>query len=105
MHWYDAQRFCRLKYTDLATVHNMFGKDLLVKTVGGDATYCWIGLQKGSADTWVWSDGRGRTLYTKWDEGEPNNAVDERCVQIVESGAWNDAPCEGDSGVACYERE
>uniref|UniRef100_A0A8C9WXV1 C-type lectin domain-containing protein n=1 Tax=Sander lucioperca TaxID=283035 RepID=A0A8C9WXV1_SANLU len=57
--WYDAQSFCRVKYTDLATVNNMDDKNKLVNTLGSNVTYCWIGLQKGKTHRWMWSDGRG----------------------------------------------
>ncbi|XP_031160373.1 L-selectin-like [Sander lucioperca] len=104
--WYDAQSFCRVKYTDLATVNNMDDKNKLVNTLGSNVTYCWIGLQKGKTHRWMWSDGRGTAQFTPWAVGEPDNAGgNEWCGEMFQNGRWNDAQCGGDSVYVCYERE
>ncbi|XP_060887200.1 macrophage mannose receptor 1-like [Labrus mixtus] len=101
--WYDAQRFCRVKYTDLATVGNMDDNDELLTALGHDWTYSWIGLQKGGARRWMWSDGSGPASFYKWHDGEPSG--DEWCVEISEKGGWNDLSCADTKGCVCYERQ
>ncbi|KAK9524955.1 hypothetical protein VZT92_017311 [Zoarces viviparus] len=101
--WYEAQSFCRLKYTDLATVDNMNDQKELVDTLGSRVTNSWIGLQRGTTSRVVWSDGRGPSHYTKWYGSEPNGGDVERCVEMLSVGAWNDASCGTGKGFACYE--
>lgn len=104
--WFEAQNFCRIKYTDLATVNSMHDKDRLVNTLGSHVTSSWIGLQRGGTRRWVWSDGRGSTHFTKWNDHEPNNNNDDEwCGEMSETGPWNDIPCGEEKGFVCYERE
>ncbi|KAF1380800.1 hypothetical protein PFLUV_G00167750 [Perca fluviatilis] len=102
--WYEAQSFCRVKYTDLATVNNMDDKNKLVNTLGSNVTYCWIGLQKGITHRWMWSDGRGTAQFFPWASGEPDNSGgNEWCGQMFQNGGWNDGQCGGGSVFVCYE--
>uniref|UniRef100_A0A3B4XCX1 C-type lectin domain-containing protein n=1 Tax=Seriola lalandi dorsalis TaxID=1841481 RepID=A0A3B4XCX1_SERLL len=104
--WHEARSFCRVKYTDLAAVNNMDDKNRLVNMLGGRVAHTWIGLHKGAADRWMWSDGSGRAHFTKWKEGEPNNvAGDEWCGEMSETEAWNDMSCGDKKYFVCYERE
>ncbi|KAF3837303.1 hypothetical protein F7725_004767 [Dissostichus mawsoni] len=102
--WYEAQSFCTLKYTDLATVNNMSDKNDLVNTLGSHVTYSWIGLRRGNTHRWMWSDGRGPAHYTRWNVGEPNtNKGSEPCGEMTVGGTWNDIPCRYGRDFACYE--
>ncbi|KAI3375685.1 hypothetical protein L3Q82_003984 [Scortum barcoo] len=104
--WFEAQSFCRVKYADLATMNGMFDKDRLVNTLGNQVTSSWIGLRRGGTHRWMWSDGRGRALFTKWNRGEPNNINgNEWCAELSQSGPWNDITCGDENGFVCYERD
>uniref|UniRef100_A0A3B4UQ52 C-type lectin domain-containing protein n=1 Tax=Seriola dumerili TaxID=41447 RepID=A0A3B4UQ52_SERDU len=104
--WHEARSFCRVKYTDLAAVNNMADKNRLVNMLGGRVAHTWIGLHKGAADRWMWSDGSGRVHFTRWKEGEPNNvAGDEWCGEMSEAETWNDMSCGDKKSFVCYERE
>ncbi|XP_075411789.1 collectin-11 [Tenrec ecaudatus] len=44
--------------------------------------------------TFVYSDRSPMQTFSKWRNGEPNNAYDEEdCVEMVASGGWNDVAC------------
>lgn len=102
--WYEAQSFCRLKYSDLATVNNMDDENKLVNTLGGHAMDSWIGLHRGGTHRWMWSDGRGRAYFTMWNKGEPNDvAGSEYCTEMSEKGPWNDIPCWEEKAFVCYD--
>ncbi|KAL2078946.1 hypothetical protein ACEWY4_024690 [Coilia grayii] len=100
--WTDAQRYCREKHTDLASVRNQAEDDLLVKARGSDSGEAWIGLFR---DAWEWSDGRNSS-FRHWDSKEPNyKGCGQRgfCVEMKSSGQWNDESCNENRNFICYE--
>nr|XP_008277952.1 PREDICTED: uncharacterized protein LOC103355812 [Stegastes partitus] len=104
--WHEAQRFCRVKFADLATVNNMDDKNKLVNALRGRVTSTWIGLHTGASYRWMWADGSGRVGFTKWNDGEPNHAsADEWCAETSSTGTWNDASCAEEKNFVCYERQ
>uniref|UniRef100_A0A3P8R2Y3 C-type lectin domain-containing protein n=1 Tax=Astatotilapia calliptera TaxID=8154 RepID=A0A3P8R2Y3_ASTCA len=102
--WYEAQSFCRLKYTDLATINNMDEENQLVSTLDSHKTTTWIGLYNGKNNRWLWSDGSGRADFTKWSLHQPDNYNgEESCAEIQDDGLWNDIPCDLTRAYVCYE--
>uniref|UniRef100_A0AAQ5X0I9 C-type lectin domain-containing protein n=1 Tax=Amphiprion ocellaris TaxID=80972 RepID=A0AAQ5X0I9_AMPOC len=103
--WYEAQRFCRVKFTDLVTINNMYNNNKLLDALGGQVSLTWIGLHRGASDRWMWADGGGEALFTRWTEGEPNQlAADEWCAEASSSGRWNDVSCAEKKDFICYDR-
>uniref|UniRef100_A0A3Q3FGT1 C-type lectin domain-containing protein n=1 Tax=Labrus bergylta TaxID=56723 RepID=A0A3Q3FGT1_9LABR len=104
--WYDAQKFCRVKYTDLATVGNMDDNDELLTVLGHDWTYSWIGLQKGGARRWMWSDGSGQRRSTS---GMAVNLRPDRencaAFSVPYKGRWVDAQCNQENTFICQGGE
>ncbi|KAL2085784.1 hypothetical protein ACEWY4_019104 [Coilia grayii] len=98
--WRDAQRYCREKHTDLASVRNQRENDQIaaVERPGGGPV--WIGLFR---DAWEWSDGSSSS-FRHWDLTEPNNAL-HACAEIWPSGLWNDEGCYKLRNFICYEGE
>ena len=98
--WADAQRYCRMNHTDLASVRNQTENEK-IKTFLESVTEAWIGLFR---DAWEWSD-NSTSSFRHWKTGEPNygDSVDGFCAQITSSGHWNDVPCHNPSNFICYE--
>ncbi|XP_062372051.1 macrophage mannose receptor 1-like [Sardina pilchardus] len=100
--WADAQRYCREKHTDLASVRNQAENDQIEAVRGG--TYAWIGLFR---DVWEWSD-VSSSSFRHWSTGEPTYDKDPNsqgvvCTQLLASGQWNDAGCHYRFPFICYE--
>uniref|UniRef100_A0A9J8CA29 C-type lectin domain-containing protein n=1 Tax=Cyprinus carpio carpio TaxID=630221 RepID=A0A9J8CA29_CYPCA len=84
--WTEAQRYCREKYTDLATSVNGEGFQLV-----------WIGLQKTGRDEWQWSSGEP-ALYLNWDHTQPEGR--DYCA-MMRNGRWHDFPCSYTKTFIC----
>ncbi|KAK2817798.1 hypothetical protein Q7C36_021731 [Tachysurus vachellii] len=111
--WTEAQTYCRVNYTDLATISNMGEMKKLNHTLMmKNAKKAWIGLQRAGPGRWMWSL-EDQTLYrdgvnyTKWNSGEPNNVGGvEYCVVYNNyTTSWNDNKCELLYPFVCYEEK
>ncbi|KAF3836471.1 hypothetical protein F7725_029029 [Dissostichus mawsoni] len=99
----EAQKYCREKYTDLATVDS----EKIVKILNNTADLAkmvypgyyhraWIGLY-ADRDSWRWSMSNSsfynneETVFRRWNDREPNNYLSsEYCTQTDHDGNWND---------------
>lgn len=108
--WYAAQNYCRVMYTDLATILSdtdwlRFNNEAAGK---GLATPVWVGLYN-DVNGWRWSlnDLQLKNLtYTYWYPGEPNNAGGKQsCVLVVDYGLWYDEDCTFLRPFICYNGE
>ncbi|RXN29659.1 butyrophilin subfamily 1 member A1-like isoform X1 [Labeo rohita] len=91
MNWTDAQRYCREKYTDLATVDNMNDMNELNSVNQAGDYLVWIGLQR----KWQWSAG-DPVLYLNWGPGQPVNY--DGCA-FMKYGQWEEGKC---SDTCCF---
>ncbi|XP_067301506.1 C-type mannose receptor 2-like [Pseudorasbora parva] len=100
--WTEAQRYCRLYHTDLASVRNLTENEEIKKITTPNAG-AWIGLHR----LWVWSDNSTST-FTHWQTGEPNfeEKRDQVCTTIdIQNyqGRWTDQGCTEPHPFVCYD--
>ncbi|XP_030280167.1 macrophage mannose receptor 1-like [Sparus aurata] len=98
----EAQKYCREKYTDLATIDNMEDVKIVIDMVATRqaSDLFWIGLYD-DVNSWRWSLSDtsfyrdGETEFRQWKDGEPGNSYSrQHCTQMYSDGRWNDWDCE-----------
>ncbi|CAL1583844.1 unnamed protein product [Knipowitschia caucasica] len=108
--WSSSQTYCQSQGGHLAIVtspeEQTFIWDRLPR---GHWNVFWIGISDGhTEDEWKWVD--GTPLDTGfWEEGEPNNHINEDCGNIVKTQvlsrvalrSWYDAPCDMSRYYVC----
>uniref|UniRef100_W5KX46 C-type lectin domain-containing protein n=1 Tax=Astyanax mexicanus TaxID=7994 RepID=W5KX46_ASTMX len=86
--WTEAQKYCREKYTDLATIENQEEMDAVKAALNGVSGYFWIGLRQDPKQTirgfWFWVSG-STICYQNWAPG--NGTGVEDCSNGERSGA------------------
>ncbi|XP_051734835.1 macrophage mannose receptor 1-like [Ctenopharyngodon idella] len=104
--WFEAQRYCRQNYTDLATIDNMEEMNRLINTVNGSYNgSAWIGLY-GDVNSWRWSlDNAVLGVHKRWLGQHPRNTGGQSlCVNMnTHNGLWSEAPCSNLSPFVCYD--
>uniref|UniRef100_A0A3P9IBR6 C-type lectin domain-containing protein n=1 Tax=Oryzias latipes TaxID=8090 RepID=A0A3P9IBR6_ORYLA len=93
--WFEAQRFCRDKHTDLVSGLQQL-RDEKLKTIinlenqyFNDYTYVFIGLFN---DAWEWSNGSSFS-FRQWDENNDNDDHKYYCGAIRKDLKWVDHGC------------
>ncbi|KAK3534851.1 hypothetical protein QTP86_028551, partial [Hemibagrus guttatus] len=91
--WYEAQRYCRQKYTDLVSIRDQqHNEEVKIKGLNSTTPF-WIGLLRND---WQWTDGRNST-YRNWG----NNGSGD-CVRLMEDGRWYPVLCSNKDSALCY---
>ncbi len=105
--WTDAQKYCREKHTDLASVRNESENNQTQNIINQDLTspnQVWIGLYR----FWAWSD-NSTASFTHWMSGEPNIRAnrDSICTStdMSNGGQWTDQLCTDPYPFMCYDGE
>ncbi|XP_071403302.1 C-type mannose receptor 2-like [Centroberyx affinis] len=99
MTWADAQRYCRERYIDLASVRNQAENQEILE-LKPENTNVWIGLYR---EPWsLWSDG-SNSSFKYWRDSEPSDGGGA-CAAMVGKyhGKWADWHCMTLFEFVCY---
>ncbi|XP_063738019.1 macrophage mannose receptor 1-like isoform X2 [Eleginops maclovinus] len=102
----EAQRYCREKYTDLATVDGIESLKRLHNVGGKYRNSTWIGLY---IDGWRWSLSDtnfykpGETEFRGWSTHEPSHTLNKRCTMICTDRYWYSDYCSNHKKAACID--
>ncbi|XP_047659624.1 secretory phospholipase A2 receptor-like [Tachysurus fulvidraco] len=100
--WYDAQTYCREKYTDLVSVRNQTENDEIWSVVKvSDSKGVWIGLFN---DSWNWSD-QSNSLFGYWSSDKPSGSLICAAVSESEQRYWTDVNCTEKLPFICHENK
>ncbi|XP_058235789.1 macrophage mannose receptor 1-like [Hemibagrus wyckioides] len=100
--WYDAQIYCREKYTDLVSVRNQTENDEIWRMINSSVHQnVWIGLFN---DSWKWSD-QSNSSFRYWSSDKPSGGLN--CSAVSESGQryWSDVNCTEKLPFICIENK
>ncbi|KAG7218802.1 hypothetical protein INR49_006437 [Caranx melampygus] len=98
MNFYDAQSYCRYKYTDLSTTTNDKDNDEVTGLLRSNTNInvSWIGLERYA---WTWSDG-SNSPFSFWTNGRP---VGQDLCGTISSTTWGSYPCTRTNHFICYQ--
>eukprot|EP00092_Neocalanus_flemingeri_P051027 GFUD01059185.1.p1 GENE.GFUD01059185.1~~GFUD01059185.1.p1 ORF type:complete len:185 (-),score=27.51 GFUD01059185.1:286-840(-) len=101
LNWEDAELVCERRNSWLTSVHSAAENTFVANLQGNSA---WIGGFRKPNDLtpfWAWIDGSSLD-YTNWNVGEPNDGYGaEDCVEIKDTGKWNDIRCTNIKPYVC----
>uniref|UniRef100_A0A8C1AEP8 C-type lectin domain-containing protein n=1 Tax=Cyprinus carpio carpio TaxID=630221 RepID=A0A8C1AEP8_CYPCA len=108
--WEEAQRYCRDKYTDLATIENEQQTFQLMDTVNDYSNdLAWIGLYD-DLNSWNWTledsdffQVEDKNFRNWYNQGPGNSGAQSLCV-YMHSGIWYTASCSNAFySTVCYD--
>ena len=112
MNWLDGQKYCRAKYTDLASIRNeeenTNASRLIDPSGPGYTPFAWIGLQRN----WEWSDKKSNSTFRKWGGAQPSGDgipgkrhEKSSCASADLNKEWKNTDCTEKLPFVCYEGE
>ncbi|KAK3529984.1 hypothetical protein QTP86_009369 [Hemibagrus guttatus] len=103
--WREAQTYCRVKYTDLATINNMGEmKKLNYTLMKENAKKAWIGLQRERPGKWKWSD-QSNSSFRYWSSDKHSGGLNCTAVSESEQRYWSDENCTEKLPFICHENK
>ncbi|XP_050949050.1 macrophage mannose receptor 1-like isoform X4 [Labeo rohita] len=108
--WAEAQRYCREKYTDLATIENEQQTLQLMDTVNdNNIDLAWIGLYD-DLDSWKWTQEDsdffkvGQKNFRNWHNPGPDNYGGQSLCVYINNGLWYTTSCSNTFyPTVCYD--
>ncbi|KAK5925681.1 hypothetical protein CgunFtcFv8_018186 [Champsocephalus gunnari] len=96
----EAQRYCREKYTDLATVHSVELVKLLKDSFGSNTLKAWIGLHD-DRDTWSWS--LSNTSFNYFAQTSDSDRREHCTLNSSVDELWDAGGCEEHFNAICFD--
>ncbi|KAK1155009.1 macrophage mannose receptor 1-like isoform X1, partial [Acipenser oxyrinchus oxyrinchus] len=105
--WFDAQRYCREKHTDLATIESQEEADNLSNTEDTyGKTEAWIGLYRDVKQNWQWSNRDSvinNNLEAEHNIIKKSDITKKFCVEVDNHGKWTNEHCSKKNSFMCYK--
>merc|ERR1712166_194868 len=90
----DANAECKRMGMKLAHPDKKQNAELANVLKKANVSAAWIGLNdKKKEGSWKWMGVAKGNKFLSWNKGEPNNYNTENCVEMYQSGKWNDLKC------------
>lgn len=106
MKWDAAQRYCREKHSDLATIESLKDMKMLASIAAARSFrgMLWIGLKKYEVKSWMWSSGDTPRLagYANW-ATLPTSS--NNCGALRGDGKWLGVLCAKTLPFVCQTGE
>ncbi|XP_037399326.1 C-type mannose receptor 2-like [Pygocentrus nattereri] len=103
--WYDAQVYCRERYTDLVSVRSQTENQQILDSAKTSVNNSlWIGLFYNS---WKWAD-QSASLFRYWASAQPDNRDgNQNCTAVfmAEQGRWHDLNGNSQLPFVCHENQ
>ncbi|XP_038571972.1 P-selectin isoform X2 [Micropterus salmoides] len=106
--WLEASLWCKQHFTDMAAIQNQEETDFLNNLLPFNQKYYWLGIRKVGGE-WIWdrTDEKVPQEAQNWATEEPDNIVDQDCVEIYikrefDTAKWNNENCRKKKGTVCY---
>ncbi|XP_048008239.1 C-type mannose receptor 2 isoform X2 [Megalobrama amblycephala] len=102
--WTEAQRFCREKYIDLATVNNADEMNSLFGAISDVSYDVYIGLYRSEVFRWHWTlpDSYNVELFQNWKEKQPDQDNNHGCAVMDNNGKWFSDSCDLQKPFVCF---
>ncbi|XP_059169016.1 C-type mannose receptor 2-like [Physella acuta] len=92
--WREAQRFCYIFGSNLASLHSEEEIAFLNTKLFGKFQTLWIGFYTPfQDDNWKWFDGTD-AKFTSWVAGQPKVYTEDCAATYVTTGKWHDFHCD-----------
>merc|ERR1712166_70402 len=90
----DANAECKRMGMKLAHPDKKQNAELANMLKKANVGAAWIGLNDQKKEgSWKWMGVAKGNKFLSWNKGEPNNYNTENCVEMYQSGKWNDLKC------------
>ncbi|MGH0137945.1 UNVERIFIED_CONTAM: hypothetical protein FKN15_030372 [Acipenser sinensis] len=97
--WSEAQRYCRVHHTDLATIESQEEAGNLLNTKDNNNQKAWIGLYRGVEKNWQWSNSDA-VIINKLEHEQ--DIIKKSCVEF-DKDKWTNEQCSKKNSFMCYK--
>ncbi|XP_078393937.1 CD209 antigen-like protein C isoform X3 [Cetorhinus maximus] len=104
VNWDSAKQQCESQNSHFIIINTEQEQNIIKKSIENNPGDYWIGLtDRESEGNWKWVDGTP-VSFTRWEQGEPNNAAGNENCAIIRSADWNDVSCSDQFPFICEKK-